>query len=53
MKKYLLVIACYNDARQDFFRQYTSPRNKEYCQQHNYEYLEMDYKKEILHILMM
>lgn len=41
MKKYLLVIACYNDARQDFFRQYTSPRNKEYCQQHNYEYLEL------------
>jgi len=40
--KYLLVIASYNDWRQDFFEQYISPRNKEYCKKHGYEYLVSD-----------
>jgi len=40
VKKYLMVIANYPDYRQDFFQTYMSPRNKEYCQIHNYEYLE-------------
>jgi hypothetical protein len=31
MKKYLLVIARYQDWRQEFFESYFSPRNKEYC----------------------
>lgn len=39
--KYLMVIASYNDNRQKFFEEYMSPRNKEYCQQHGYEYLEI------------
>ena len=40
MKKYLMVIANYPDYRQNFFETYMSPRNKEYCKIHNYEYLE-------------
>jgi hypothetical protein len=40
MKKYLMVIANYPDHRQNFFETYMSPRNKEYCKIHNYEYLE-------------
>ena len=40
MKKYLMVIANYPDQRQDFFKTYFSPRNKEYCKIHGYEYLE-------------
>jgi hypothetical protein len=40
MKKYLMVIANYSDARQEFFNLYMSPRNKEYCKIHNTVYLE-------------
>ena len=35
-----MVIANYPDYRQNFFETYMSPRNKEYCKIHNYEYLE-------------
>lgn len=35
-----MVIANYPDQRQDFFKTYFSPRNKEYCNIHGYEYLE-------------
>jgi hypothetical protein len=38
--KYLMVIANYPDYRQSFFETYMSPRNKEYCRIHGYEYLE-------------
>lgn len=36
-----MVIADYSDERQQFFNDYTSKRNKEYCHIHNYEYLEL------------
>ena len=35
-----MVIANYPDHRQDFFKTHFSPRNKEYCKIHGYEYLE-------------
>jgi hypothetical protein len=38
--KYLMVVANYPDYRQNFFETYMSPRNKEYCIIHGYEYLE-------------
>ena len=41
MKKYLMVIARYNDWRQDFFENHISPRNKEYCRLHGCEYIEI------------
>lgn len=41
MKKYLLVIARYNDWRQQFFETYFSPRNKEYCDKWGFEYIEI------------
>lgn len=41
MKKILLVFASYPDARQIFFDQYMSPRNKEYAKIHNFEYVEI------------
>lgn len=49
MSKYLMVIARYNDWRQDFFEKYMSPRNREYCKIHNFEYIEIknDYKLDI------
>lgn len=40
MKKYLMVIASYPDWRQEFFNDYMSPRNKKYCNAHNFEYIE-------------
>jgi len=40
-KKYLMVLASYQDWRQEFFEEYMSPRNKEYSLIHNYEYLEI------------
>lgn len=40
-KKYLLVIARYKDYRQEFFEKHISPRNKEYCALHGYEYIEI------------
>lgn len=39
-KKFLFTFANYSDSRQQFFQTYTSPRNKEYCAKHGYEYLE-------------
>lgn len=41
MKKYLLVIAAYKGDKQIFFESYISPRNKEYCEIHGYEYIEI------------
>ena len=40
-KNYLLAIASYPDSRQDFFNTYTSKRNKEYCEYHKLEYIEI------------
>jgi hypothetical protein len=40
MKKFLLVIADYKDQRQEIFDKYYSPRNKDYCHKHGYEYIE-------------
>jgi hypothetical protein len=39
MKKFLLVVANYKDQRQEIFEKYYSPRNKEFCQKHGYEYI--------------
>lgn len=41
MKKYLMVISRYQDWRQEFFETYMSPRNKEYCEIHGFEYIEI------------
>jgi hypothetical protein len=41
MKKYLLVISSYNDYRQEHFEKYHSPRNKQYCEHHGFEYIEI------------
>jgi hypothetical protein len=41
MKKIFLVIACYNDHRQNLFLTQHSPRNKEYCKKHGFEYIEI------------
>jgi len=35
----MLVVANYKDQRQEIFDNYYSPRNKEYCQRHGYEYI--------------
>jgi len=40
MKKYFIVIASYEDWRQDFFEKYTRANNKKYCLKHNFEYIE-------------
>lgn len=39
--KYLFCMAEYNDQRQDFFNKYTSKRNKDYCKEMGYEYIEL------------
>ena len=36
-----MVIARYNDWRQDFFETYFSPRNKEYCDKWGFNYIEI------------
>jgi hypothetical protein len=41
MNKYFLVVADFKDRRQDFFDTYMSKRNKEYCELHGYEYIEI------------
>lgn len=41
MNKYLIVIAAYDDWRQEFYATYTRPHNKQYCLKHNFEYLEL------------
>jgi len=41
MKKILFCMAEYNDERQDFFINFTSKRNKEYCHKNGFEYLEL------------
>lgn len=46
MKKYLMVIANYSDWRQEFFETYMSPRNKDYCKIHGFEYIEITEKLE-------
>ena len=40
MSNFLFVMANYQDARQDLFNNYISPRNREYTKLHNFEYLE-------------
>ena len=47
MKKYLMVIASYPDWRQEFFENFMSPRNKEYCKRHGVVYLEYTNKQEL------
>lgn len=42
MNKYLLVIARYQDERQEIFEKYISPKNKDYCRRHGMEYLLAD-----------
>jgi hypothetical protein len=42
MKKYLVVLAAYDDWRQDFYEQYTKINNKKYCLKHNFEYIEFN-----------
>lgn len=42
MKKYLIVLASYNDWRQEFFEKYTRPNNKNYCFKNNFEYMEFN-----------
>lgn len=41
MKKYLFVIARYNDVRQNWFDEKISPRNQEYCNRHGFKYIEV------------
>ena len=41
MNKYLIVIARYNDWRQEFFESNFSPRNKEYCEKWGFNYIEI------------
>ncbi len=43
-----MVFADYNDSRQQFFNQYVSPRNKQYCSYHGCEYLEYTKKDSVL-----
>lgn len=43
MKKFLFVIARYNDERQELFEKYISPKNKDYCFRHNLEYFLLDH----------
>ena len=40
-KKYLFATANFQDWKQEFFKKYMSPRNKEYALKHNFEYIEM------------
>ena len=40
-KKYLLVLASYNDYRQKHFEMLHSPRNQKYCDYHGFEYIEV------------
>lgn len=42
MNKYLLVIARYQDERQEIFEKFISPKNKDYCFRHGLEYLLID-----------
>jgi hypothetical protein len=42
VKKYLLVIARYEDERQEIFEKYISPKNKDYCLKHGAEYILID-----------
>lgn len=39
--KHLFVLAAYSDYRQGIFDTYISPRNKEYCEKHGYNYVEI------------
>ncbi len=39
-KKYLMVTSNFDNWKQDFFKNYMSPRNKEYAKIHDFEYLE-------------
>lgn len=41
MKKTLFVISKYNDNRQKIFDEIISPRNKQYCEKHNFKYVEI------------
>ncbi len=39
MKKYFLVIARYQNEKQDLYDKYIEPINKKYCLKHNFEYV--------------
>ena len=39
MSKYLLVIADYQSPKKEIFAEQISPRNKEWAEQHGYEYI--------------
>jgi len=39
--KYLFVISCYKDHRQQIFDEIISPRNQEYCNKHGFKYVEI------------
>jgi hypothetical protein len=41
MRKIVFAIADYKDNRQNIFENYLSPRNKKYCDYHDYEYKEI------------
>lgn len=43
MSKKLVVIASYNDWRQEFYEKYTRLHNKRYCFRHNFEYIELSH----------
>lgn len=47
MNKYLLVIARYQDERQEIFEKFISPKNKDYCFRHGIEYLLVDNSVEL------
>lgn len=47
MKKVLFVLARYPDHRQNLFETIISPRNKEYCDRHNFKYVEIKYETEL------
>ncbi len=40
--KYLFTIAAYNDYRKETFKSVISPRNKLFCNKHNYKYVEIE-----------
>ena len=44
--RYLFVIVNYPDWRQEFYEKNMRIRNKEYCQKHNFEYIEFNGEKD-------
>lgn len=50
MKKYFLVIARYQNEKQDLYEKYIEPKNKAYCLKHDFEYvcIKNDYELELV-----